>query len=122
VEYWVREFTPQGTDLLSAARPGRPFTDVSTQIAWLLNDESFSSTRYLVSQLTTSKIVVKMNIQEIMGFHKFNLKWVPNVLSDDQKAARVAVSHELENNLLSERRNNFFTIIRGAREGSSPPG
>jgi hypothetical protein len=39
--------------------------------------------------LAVTKELVKRNLQEVLGFHKLNLKWVPNVLSAEQKAARV---------------------------------
>jgi hypothetical protein len=60
--------------------------------------------------LTMTKEAVKRNLQEVMKFQKFSLKWVQNVLSTDQKAARVAMSRELSNNLLFKRRNNFFAL------------
>jgi hypothetical protein len=48
-----------------------------------------------------------------MGFRKFSLKWVPNVLSADQKAARVSMSRELYRNLLLERQHNVSSVIAG---------
>jgi hypothetical protein len=45
-----------------------------------------------------------------MRFQTFSLKWVQNVLSIDQKAARVAMSRKLSPNLLFKRRNNIFTL------------
>jgi hypothetical protein len=41
------------------------------------------------------------------------LKWVLNVRSGEQKAARVQMSRELYNNLISEREKNFAAIITG---------
>jgi hypothetical protein len=38
---------------------------------------------------------------------------VPNVLNAEQKAARVQMSRELDNNLIFERQENFATIITG---------
>jgi hypothetical protein len=46
-------------------------------------------------------------------FHKFSLKWVPNVLSEEQKAPRVQMSRELYNNLIFERQKTFATIVTG---------
>jgi hypothetical protein len=59
VKYWVREFKAQRTDLHDEVRPGRPLIDVSAQIARLLNDEPFSSTRHLARQLAVTKEIVK---------------------------------------------------------------
>jgi transposase len=103
VKYWVRQFHAQRTDLHDEVRPGRPWLDVSAQIVRLLNDESFSLARHLARQLLGTKEVVKRNLQEVLGLHKFSLKWVPNVLSKEQKTARVQISHVLHNNLIFER-------------------
>jgi hypothetical protein len=87
--------------------------DVSAQIARLLNGEPFNLTRHLARQLAVTKEVVIRNLQEVLMFHKFSLKWVPNVLSAEQKAARVQMSRELYNNLIFERQKTFATIITG---------
>jgi hypothetical protein len=113
VKYLVREFQAQRTDLHDEIRPGRPLIDVSTQIARLLNDEPFSSTCHLARQLAVTKEIVKRNLQEVLGFHKFSLQWVPNVFTAEQNAARVQMSRELYNNLIFERQKNFPTIITG---------
>jgi hypothetical protein len=74
VRSWVREFEAQRTDLHDEVRPARPLIDVSAQIARLPNDEAFSSTRHLPRQLAVTKEIVKRNLQEVLGFHKFSLK------------------------------------------------
>jgi hypothetical protein len=50
-------------------------------------------------------------------FHKFSLKWVPNVLSAEQKAAIVQMSREVYNNLIFERQKNSAKIITGDESG-----
>jgi hypothetical protein len=110
---WVRKFKPQRIDFHDEVRPGRALIDVSAQIARPLNDEPFSSTRHLAGYLAVTKDVVNRNLQEILRFHKFNLKWVPNVLSAEHKAARAQVLRELYNNLIFKRQKNFATIITG---------
>jgi hypothetical protein len=77
----MREFKAQRIHLHDEIRPGRPLIDVSAQIARRMDDEPFRSTRHLAQQLAVTKEVVKRNLQEVLGFHKFSLKWVPNVLS-----------------------------------------
>jgi hypothetical protein len=72
-----------------------------------------SSTRHLALKLAATKEIVKRNMQEVLRFRKCGLKWVPNVLSAEQKAARVQMSRELYNNLIFERQKNFATIITG---------
>jgi hypothetical protein len=47
VKYWVHEFKAQRTELHDEVRPRRPLIDVSAQIARLLNEEPFCSTRHL---------------------------------------------------------------------------
>jgi hypothetical protein len=103
VKYWVRELKVQRTDLHSEVRPGRPLINVSAQIARLLNDQPLSSTSHLARRLAITKEIVKRNLQEVLGFHRFSLKWVPKVLNAEQKAARVQISRELYNNLIFER-------------------
>jgi hypothetical protein len=61
--------------------------------------------------LAVIKEVVKRNLQEVVGFHKFSLKWVLNVLSAEQKAARIHMSRGLYNNLIFARQKNPATII-----------
>jgi hypothetical protein len=113
MKYWVREFKAQRTELHDEIRPERPLIDVSAQIAQLLNDESFSSTRHFAWQLAVAKEVIKRNMQEVLGFYKFGLKWVPKVLNAEQKASRVQMLHELYGNLIFEQQQNFATIITG---------
>jgi hypothetical protein len=67
VKYWVGEFKAQRTDLHDEVRPGRRLSDVSTQIARLLNNEPFSSIRRLPRQLAAANGVVKRNLQEVLG-------------------------------------------------------
>jgi serine/threonine protein kinase len=98
---------------VDGVRPGRPLIDVSAQIPRLPNDEPFRSTRHLARQLAITKKVVKRNLQEVLEFHKFSLKWVPNVVSAEQKAARVRMSRDLYGNLIFERQKNFAIIITG---------
>jgi hypothetical protein len=63
VKYWVREFKAQRTDPHDEIRPGRPLIGVSAQIARLLNDEPFSSTRLIARQLAVTKEVVKKSTE-----------------------------------------------------------
>jgi hypothetical protein len=98
----VRELKAQRTGLHDTVRPGRPLVDVSVQVPQLLNDKPFNSTWNLAWQLAITKDVVKRNLQEVMRFHKFSLKWVLKVLSEEQKAAKVQMSGELHNNLAFE--------------------
>jgi hypothetical protein len=112
VKYWVREFKAQRTDLHDEVRPGRPVIEVSGQIASLLNYEPFSSTRQLARQLAVTKEVVKRNRKEVLGFHKFSLKWVLNLLSAEQKAARVQMSRESYNNHLRRSTQGYSILLR----------
>jgi hypothetical protein len=73
VKYWAREFKAQRTDLHNEVWPGRPLIEVSTQIARLLNNESFSSTCHLARQLVVTKEVVKGNLRKSWG--STNLVW-----------------------------------------------
>jgi hypothetical protein len=102
VKYWVREFKAQRTHLHDEVRPGRPLIDVSAHVVRLLNNKPFSLTRHLAQQLAVTKEVAKRNLQEVLGFHKFGLKWVPNVLSTEQKTAGVQMPRELHNNVIFE--------------------
>jgi hypothetical protein len=68
-----------------------------------VNDEPLSSTRHLAPQVAVTKEAVKRNLQEVLEFHKLGLEWVPNMLSAEQKAARVQISRELYDNLIFER-------------------
>jgi hypothetical protein len=63
--------------------------------------------------LAVTTEVVKRDLQEVLEFHKFSLKWVPNVLSAEQTAARVEMLRELYNNIIFGRQKVFPTIITG---------
>jgi hypothetical protein len=117
VKYWVPEFKTQGADFHDQIRSERPLVGVSAQIARLLNNEPFSSTRHLARQLAITKEIVKRNLQEVLGFHKLALNWVPNVLSAEQRAARVQMSRELCHNLIFERQKIFPQSSVGTRVG-----
>jgi hypothetical protein len=62
VKYWIRKFKARRIHLHDEGRPGRPLTDVSSQIARLLNDEPFSSTRHRARQLALTNAVIKRNL------------------------------------------------------------
>jgi hypothetical protein len=68
VKYGIRKFKARRIDLHDEARPGRPLMDVSSQIARLLNDEPFSSTRHLARQLAVTKEVIKKICRMSWGF------------------------------------------------------
>jgi hypothetical protein len=63
--------------------------------------------------LAVTKEVAKRNLQEVLGFHNFSLKRVPNLLSAEQKATRIEMSRELYNSLIFEQQINFATVITG---------
>jgi hypothetical protein len=109
----VREFKAQRTDLHDEVRPGIPLIDVSTPITRLLNNDPFHLTRHLARQLSITNELIKRNVQEVLGFPKSGLKWVPNVLSAEQKAARVQMSHKLYTNFIFKRQKNFGTVTTG---------
>jgi hypothetical protein len=81
VKYSVRGLKAQRTDLHDEVRPGRSLINIYAEIARLLNNESFGSNRCLARQLAAANEIVKRNLQEVLEFHKFHLKWAPNVLS-----------------------------------------
>jgi hypothetical protein len=116
-KYWVHGFKGQRTDVHDEVQPERPLIDVSVQIARLLNNEPFSLTRFVARQLAVAKEVVKRNLHKVLWFHNFSLKWVPNVLSAEQKAARVQMSRELYNNLIFEGQKTLLQSSLGMRVG-----
>jgi hypothetical protein len=111
VKYWAREYEGGRRDPTDSPRAGRPVSDLAEAISKFLNEQPFSSTRYIAAQLRTSRNLVKRTLVEVLGMQKFSLRWVPHELTVAQKGQRVADSRRLLQALRADAANEFGNII-----------
>ena len=80
-------------DLPRSGRP--PITNLDTTISDLILEDPSLSAKALAEQLNISKTTVKTIIEERLGMHKVNFKWVPHKLTPEIRAQRVEKARTL---------------------------
>jgi hypothetical protein len=79
----------------------------------MIEECPFISCKRLATHFRIANTTCLRILHEVLHLQKFNLRWVPHSLSDDQKAGRVSISGEMLRILESEERHNFDTILTG---------
>jgi hypothetical protein len=111
VKYWAHEYEGGRRDPTDSPRAERQVSDFAQAISKVLNEQPFSSARYIAAQLRTSRNLVKRTLVEVLGMQKFSLRWVPRKLTVAQKGQRVADSRILPQALRADAANEFANII-----------
>jgi transposase len=73
----------------------------------------FASMRFLASALEISKQTVKTYLTEYLHYKKFNYKWIPHTLTDENKKQRVLCAKQMLDVLTVDQINGFHHIITG---------
>ena len=112
IKYWIKSWKEGRTTGEDLPRSGRPKIDIKELILNFLNDEPYASTKVMAKAFHVDKFVVKRNLLE-MNSKKYSKKWLPHLLTNEQKLKRVQESEELLKILKADEPNNFANIITG---------
>lgn len=103
---WHKRFREGKNDLEDAPRPGRPSTsktetNVNTIDAMLREDRRLSITK-IAEIMKISYGSAEDIVRNVLGYRKVAAKWVPRVISDEQKAHRVMACQQWKGRLQRE--------------------
>ena len=95
---WVAKFKSGLQQLKDAGRPGRPATKTKRNIQ-KINDFLKKDSRYTLKDLARFTNMSLSQVHNILKKHlklkKINARWIPHLLTDEQKRTRVAVAKKL---------------------------
>jgi hypothetical protein len=84
---WHKRFVESRTDLGDDPRSGRPSHDEFAEgMGAMIEEYPFISCKRLATYFRIAKATCLRMLHEVLHLQKFNLRWVPHSLSDDQKA------------------------------------
>ncbi|GFR58502.1 histone-lysine n-methyltransferase setmar-like protein [Elysia marginata] len=87
---WFREGL---TSLDDEAKSGRPKTSINeentTRVDQLINCDRRMEIREIASKLEIPRSTVHEIVQDTLGYRKVSARWVPKILTEDQKLQRV---------------------------------
>jgi hypothetical protein len=109
VKRWVREYDGGRRDPPGFSKADRPPFDIAEAVSQVLNEQPFSSTKYIAAQLRLSRELVKRI--DAMGMRKVSLCCVAHTVIAVQKAQRVADSRGLLMVLRANATNRFVNIM-----------
>lgn len=99
IKHWCAEFKRGRVSTEDEPRPGRP-SDVTTgenieAVLDTIMQDRRVTIRYIAATHHISKTSVERIIHEHLHMNKVSARWVPRMLSEDQKRKRVMVSQQL---------------------------
>lgn len=111
---WHREFRCGRESCEDATRSGRPSTSVTQENIDLVSSMVMQDRRMSVKAMAESAGIsigsAHSILTECLMLHKVSARWVPRMLTPDQKATRVAMCHA-NLQLLYEDRTNFWSRV-----------
>ena len=101
-------------DVKDQPRPGRPIDDkLIDRVAEIIEDEPFASVAYIAHILNSNKSTIYRYLTEQLGRVYKHSRWVPHLLTHEQKLLRVRESKALHSILLQCQRDKWANIITG---------
>lgn len=98
IRKWSNKFKRGGTSTKDASRSGRPKTATSEEIVRKVQEVVLSDRRLKVREIAdASGISVGRThyiLQKVLGMRKLSARWVPRLLTPEQKQKRVSTSDE----------------------------
>ena len=96
---WINYFKWGRESVKDETRPGRPKTERSDEKVKLVLNKITEDRRITVAEIATSTglstSTVKRIIKNDLGLNKVSARWVPKMLSEEQKLRRVQISKRL---------------------------
>ena len=97
VSRWVRSFSSGSTDLQDGARDGRPKTATTEQLALqaqkIVDEDPTITVQFLSLELGVSVGSAHSILHNNLKLKKKCCRWIPHLLTDDQKKERVRICH-----------------------------
>lgn len=108
VYYWYKEFDSGRTSIKTLPRAGRPpQQDYVEAVDRIIHEHPYSSARSIATQLSLSPMTVTKILKEDLHMKKRLRRWVPKILTIEQKQMRTSISlrmlRYLENLTLKQR-------------------
>jgi histone-lysine N-methyltransferase SETMAR len=114
VKKWHYRFKDGRTTLDDNFRAGRPKkSDLAEPVQFLINEFPFISCKCICTKLRIAKTTCLRVLHDDLGLQKFNCRWIPHTLSQEQFQERVDVSEELLRMLQLIGEDHFNTVITG---------
>jgi len=113
---WWKRFNEVRTSVDDDPRSGRPSTSKTDNVAKVrevIRSNRRLSVREVAEEVSISKTVCHEILTENLGMHRIAAKFVPHLLTDDQKQNRVDVSQELLDRANDDDDNFLKNIITG---------
>ena len=114
---WVAKFQSGQQQLKDAARPGRPVTSTTPKnvekIRELLKTDARLTVRQLSRMTGLSLSRVHLILKKHLKVKKINARWIPHLLTEDQKKARVTMAKKLLNMYPKFSQKSFTNLITG---------
>ena len=96
---WVREFKDGRTSVVDNSRCGAPKSVVNeslvANVRKYIDEDPNASIREVSSDMGVSVGTIHKVLHEDLGLRKISARWVPHVLTDEQKSNRVKCAQEL---------------------------
>ena len=110
VRKWCERFRGQRESLADDKHTGRPkHEDWKQMVEEFLLDQPFASVRCLSLELGLARETVRLILTRDLGMKKYCSRWIPHVLSAENKASRVRLSANLLSELESGDISNVIT-------------
>lgn len=98
IKSWVAEFKRGRTSVQDEHRPGRPRSVTTPQMVAKIHDMVIKDRRLKLSEIASTMGISKERVCNIvtqeLGMKKLSARWVPRLLSLEQKRLRVQLSQE----------------------------
>jgi histone-lysine N-methyltransferase SETMAR len=113
VKRWIRKFKNGDFSCDDDSRPGRPLATLGPALQKFLDRYPFASAKVISRHFRLSPPTVKEILMRELGLRKFSRRWVPHLLSDAQKEARIVECGKLLSMLAMYAEHDFEGIATG---------
>jgi hypothetical protein len=109
---WIRAFKTGRTIVWDEHRAGSPALDhINSKILSVFQESESQSVRSLAQELNVSLSTVDARLTDVFGFSLRHTRWVPELLTDELKATRVATSVKMLEILEQQEWRDFAGVI-----------
>lgn len=114
IYFWIGEIRRGRTDLFNIPSPGRPVDDqIDTLIQKELENDPFISARMIARRTRFAISTITTHLHKSLKMKNVLFRWVPHLLTEQQKKIRVELSIEILKQLEIARKNKFKFILTG---------
>ena len=114
IYFWIGEIKRGRTDLFNLPSPGRPVDDqIDTLIQKELENDPFVSARIIARRIRVAISTVTTHLHKSLKMKNVHFRWIPHLLTEQQKKMRVELSNEILKALEIARKNKFKFILTG---------